>query len=151
MLYKGNLPKKVPGVVVVYTDGSCYQGKGSWAAILTHGREELQITGKAYRTTNNRMELRAVVEAMKYFHPDQDILIVSDSQYVVNAINKGWLFKWIRNGWRNSSGEKVKNKDLWKMVIKLISIHHVRFRWVRGHNGHEMNEEAHKLASRTRS
>ncbi len=136
--------------VEIYTDGACSgnPGPGGWAAILrAQGREKV-LTGFAPETTNNRMELTAVLEGLKALKRPCRVTIFSDSAYLVNAIQQGWLQKWQMNQWRR--GKKLKdpvlNADLWQELARLLQTHRVRFEKVEGHAGHELNERADRLA-----
>lgn len=150
--------------VVAYTDGSCHPnpGPGGWAAILLWGSEgtlhEHVIAGGVERTTNNRMEIQGVLEALRVCHRPVDIIIYSDSKYVVQSIGPwqagfpdfsrpGWIERWKANGWRKSDNEDVKNKDLWEDAWSLCERHKsVEMRWVKGHKGIELNERCDVLA-----
>ena len=127
---------------IIYTDGSCLgnPGRGGWGIVFPDGQE---ISGGFRLTTNNRMEVLAAIVALE--KTSGDVEIVSDSQYLVNAINKGWLANWKRNGWRSSTG-KVKNQDLWQRLDIALANRKVAFRWVRGHAGHIHNERVDVLA-----
>lgn len=130
----------------IYTDGSCLEnpGPGGWAFVESReDRLEIKSDGE-YRTTNNRMELTAVIEALSYALENKKsgeiIQIVSDSAYVVNAINKNWLENWKKNGWVTKGLKQVKNKDLWEQLDILLNEMEVEFIKVKGHNGHPLNE-----------
>jgi ribonuclease HI len=131
-------------VIEVYTDGSARgnPGPGGWAALLCSGKHYKELSGGFARTTNNRMELLAVIEALEAVKiAGSSITVFSDSSYVCNAINKGWLFQWeIKNF------VKKKNVDLWRRFLKVFRRHNVKFVWVKGHNGHPQNERCDKLA-----
>jgi len=144
----------------IYTDGACSgnPGPGGWGALLFINKNEdvssnhsrIILKGGEMNTTNNRMELIAVIEAFKFIYKNfKDYIpivhVVSDSSYVVNPINQGWLDKWRINGWKTTSGESVKNKDLWIDLYKIKPIK-VTFERVKGHNGHEYNEYVDKVA-----
>lgn len=131
-------------LIYLYTDGasSGNPGPGGYGAILRCGNYEKELSGGFACTTNNRMELLAVIkglEAVKWEHAR--VIVTSDSSYVVNAINQGWLEGWIRRGWK-----KVKNPDLWQRLLPLLRRHEVSFQWIRGHNGHPENERCDFLA-----
>ena len=130
--------------VIIYTDGACSgnPGPGGWAAILNSGPHKKEISGGEKSTTNNRMELLAVItglEAVKW--QDADITVVSDSSYVVKAVNEGWVFNWEKKDFA-----KAKNSDLWIRFLKVYRRHRVRFRWIKGHAGHPENERCDRLA-----
>ncbi|MBI1265960.1 MAG: ribonuclease HI [Cryomorphaceae bacterium] len=130
--------------VVLYTDGgaSGNPGKGGYGAILMYGRHKKELSGAFRVTTNNRMELLAVITGLEALtKPDQLVCVVSDSKYVVDAVQKGWVFTWERIKFK-----KKKNPDLWMRFLKIYRQHRVRFVWVKGHNGNPMNERADELA-----
>lgn len=135
--------------VDIYTDGACRNnpGRGGWGAILVYGNKEKELSGGEPMTTNNRMELSAVIAALSALKERCAVTLTTDSQYVVNAIEKGWLDSWKRNGWRKSDKSKVLNVDLWEKLIDLLDTHDVSFVWVRGHNGHPYNERCDVLAT----
>lgn len=135
--------------VDIYTDGACKgnPGAGGWSAILVFGGREKELFGGEAVTTNNRMELTAAIEGLKALKEQCKVNLYSDSQYLVNAINKGWLENWKKNGWRKADKSAVLNDDLWKELDELLSFHNVEFIWVRGHDGHEYNERCDELAS----
>jgi ribonuclease HI len=131
-------------MIRIYTDGSSQgnPGPGGFGTILKYGRHEKEISGGFRLTTNNRMELLAVIiglEAIK--NPGEKVLVVSDSKYVVDAVEKRWVFSWEKNGFKNK-----KNPDLWRRFLKAYRQHQVSFQWVRGHNGHPENERCDLLA-----
>lgn len=136
--------------VTIYTDGSCLgnPGPGGWAAILqldgTEHRRE--ISGGARLTTNNRMELSAVLEALGTLREPCVVALYTDSQYVCHAISKGWLWGWKRKNWVKSDKKPVKNVDLWQRLPALLQRHEVTFHWLRGHAGHPENERCDELA-----
>ena len=135
--------------VEIYTDGACRgnPGKGGWGAILVYGGREKELSGGEAETTNNRMELSAVIAALGALKEPCKVTLTTDSQYVVNAIEKGWLKSWQKNGWRKSDKSQVLNVDLWEKLILLLDTHDVSFVWVRGHNGHPYNERCDALAT----
>jgi ribonuclease HI len=135
--------------VNIYTDGACKgnPGAGGWAAILEFEGREKELCGGEKVTTNNRMELTAAIEGLKALKTECIVDLYSDSQYLVNAINKGWLENWKKKGWRKADKSVVLNDDLWKELDELLSKHEVTFIWVRGHDGHEYNERCDVLAS----
>ena len=140
--------------IIVNTDGSCAgnPGPGGFAAIIEHPKHgELVITGGDPKTTNNRMELSAVVEALKAVNSvmggkSAHITIRSDSKYVIDALNKSWIGNWKRNGWRTASTQPVKNIELWEELLHAIKGHTIAWEWVKGHNGDPMNERCDRLA-----
>ena len=135
--------------VDIYTDGACRgnPGKGGWGAILVYGGVEKEMSGGEAQTTNNRMELLAAISAMEALREPCDITLTSDSKYLTDAINKGWLEGWKKRGWVKADRKPVLNVELWQRIDKLLSIHTVRFVWVQGHAGHEYNERCDLLAT----
>ncbi len=135
--------------VDIYTDGACRgnPGKGGWGAILVYGGRERELSGGERETTNNRMELSAVIAALSALKEPCDITLTSDSKYVVDAVTKGWVESWRRNGWRKADKSPALNVDLWEQLLPLLQTHHVNFVWVRGHNGHPYNERCDVLAT----
>ena len=135
--------------VDIYTDGACRgnPGRGGWGAILVYGSREKEMSGGEPMTTNNRMELSAVIAALSVLKEPCHVTLTTDSQYVVNAIEKGWLTGWKKNNWRKSDKSEVLNVDLWQELSSLLDRHEVEFVWVRGHNGHAYNERCDKLAT----
>ena len=135
--------------VEIYTDGACRgnPGKGGWGAILVYCGIEKELSGGEAETTNNRMELSAVIAALNALKEPCEVTLTTDSQYVVNAIEKGWLESWQSKGWRKSDRGAVLNVDLWQKLVVLLDKHTVNFVWVRGHNGHPYNERCDKLAT----
>ncbi|MBQ8719257.1 MAG: ribonuclease HI [Clostridia bacterium] len=135
--------------VDIYTDGACRgnPGKGGWGAILVYGGREKELSGGERETTNNRMELSAVIAALSALKEPCDITLTSDSKYVVDAVTKGWVESWRRNGWRKADKSPALNVDLWEQLLPLLQMHHVNFVWVRGHNGHPYNERCDVLAT----
>ena len=133
--------------VTVYTDGACSgnPGPGGYAAILEYGERRREIAGGFRRTTNNRMELMAVITALEALKERCDVTVYSDSEYVVNGITKGWARGWRAKGWRRA-GKPVPNWELWQRLLELTESHAVHFRWVRGHAGHDGNERCDELA-----
>jgi ribonuclease HI len=128
--------------IVIYTDGACSgnPGPGGWAAILLWNGHEKEISGYEPDTTNNRMELRAVIEALKALKKKNiPIRIVTDSQYVKNAFTEGWLDKWVRKGWTRGKKEPVKNKELWQELLRLTEGLNVRWSWTKGHSTNPYN------------
>lgn len=148
MLNSNEFKSRPPQCYNVYTDGSCIAnpGPGGYAAILvSEDCDDIIVSGGSPHTTNNRMELMAVIQALHRIENPAVINIYSDSQYVVKAFTANWLTSWIRNGWRNSKGP-VKNKDLWLILLELVRKHHVKFFWVKGHSGNHYNEKCDELA-----
>jgi len=133
--------------VVIYTDGSCAgnPGPGGYAAIVDANGERREITGGERHTTNNRMELLAVIRGLASLDEPSTVRVVTDSQYVAKGM-KSWIHGWRRKGWKTASGAPVKNRDLWEELDRLASPHRVSWEWVRGHDGHPENERADALA-----
>ena len=133
--------------VCIYTDGACSgnTGPGGWAAILSCMGREKELSGGERETTNNRMELRAVIEALSALKEPCEVELWTDSQYIARAINEGWLAGWKRRGWRRKEGE-LKNPELWQRLDALLGEHRVTVNWLRGHDGQEQNERCDALA-----
>lgn len=129
--------------IIIYTDGGCdpNPGRGGYGVVLIHGKYRKELSGGFRLTTNNRMELTAVIEALKALKEPCRVKLYSDSEYVVNAMTKGWIQKWIKKGWK-----KVKNPDLWQQLVGLVAKHQVEFIWVKGHAGIPGNERCDQLA-----
>jgi ribonuclease HI len=140
-------PPRKTKTVEIFTDGACSgnPGPGGWGAILRYKTTEKELSGYAPMTTNNRMEMTAVVEALRALRQTCDVRITTDSQYLKDGITK-WINKWKRNGWLTSSKEPVKNKDLWEALDAAVRKHRVEWHWVRGHQGHPENERCDELA-----
>ncbi len=134
--------------VEIYTDGACSgnPGKGGWGAVLVYGNKEKEISGAASDTTNNRMELTAVIEALKMLKEPCMVTVTTDSKYVCDAVNKEWVYSWREKGWKKADRKPALNVDLWEKLLALLEIHKVEFVWVRGHNGHPYNERCDSLA-----
>lgn len=134
--------------VTIYTDGACSgnPGPGGWAAILMAGGAKKELSGGEADTTNNRMELMAVIEGLRALKRPCKVDIYSDSAYVVNAFEQNWLDKWTRNGWKNSAKAEVANSDLWKALLSLTTLHNVTFHKVKGHADNEFNNRCDELA-----
>lgn len=135
--------------ITVYTDGACRgnPGPGGWGALLTSGRHQKEIWGGEPDTTNNRMELTAVIEAVKSISGPCKLTIVTDSKYVMQGITE-WMSNWKKRNWKTAARKPVKNKDLWVVLDDLLAAHTVEWQWVRGHDGHPGNERADTLANR---
>ncbi len=133
--------------VEIFTDGACKgnPGPGGWGAVLRYGTAEKEISGGQPHTTNNRMEMLAVIEALKCLKEPCGVTLYSDSQYVCNSVNNGWVYNWKAKNWVKK-GEAVPNTDLWIEMLALLERHSVKFVWVRGHNGHPENERCDRLA-----
>ncbi len=136
--------------VTLYTDGACSgnPGPGGWGCILVYGDTKRKLSGYESATTNNRMELMAVIKGLECLSRSVAVKIVTDSQYVKNAFTEGWMENWKKNNWKTRTKENVKNKDLWIQLDDLVANHKVIWEWVKGHSGHTMNELCDELARR---
>jgi ribonuclease HI len=136
-------------MVEIYTDGACKgnPGPGGWGAFLRYGEHEKDLFGGEAHTTNNRMELLAVISALTTLTRQCEVTIHTDSQYVKNGIET-WIHGWKRNGWKTADKKPVKNEDLWKALDEQVARHTVQWRWVKGHAGNPGNERADQLANR---
>lgn len=136
--------------VKIYTDGACSgnPGKGGWAAILIYGEHTKEIAGFEENTTNNRMELMAVIEGLRCLKEPCEVEVYSDSSYVINTFVKGWINDWLNNGWRKSDNKEVKNRDLWEQLLELNSIHKIEWIKVKGHADDELNIACDTLAKK---
>ncbi len=134
--------------VIIYTDGACSgnPGPGGWGSILMYKDNQKEISGGKQNTTNNVMELTAVIEGLKLLKFPCKVKLYSDSAYVVNAFNQKWIVGWLKNGWKNSSKEPVKNKELWQELYDLTKVHKVEFIKVKGHADNEYNNRCDELA-----
>ena len=136
-----------PRLVEIFTDGACSgnPGPGGWGALLRFGDVEKELSGGESNTTNNRMELMAAIEAIEALTKPSRVKLHTDSQYVQKGITE-WLPQWIKRGWKTADKKPVKNIDLWQRLDAALKAHQVRWHWVKGHAGHEMNERADVLA-----
>lgn len=134
--------------VTIHTDGSCLgnPGPGGYGVLLEHNGHEKELSGGYRRTTNNRMEILAVIIGLEALAEPCSVTVYSDSRYVVDAIEKGWAVKWRANGWMRNKRERALNPDLWDRLLKALSGHEVELKWVRGHAGNTGNIRADKLA-----
>lgn len=134
--------------VTIYTDGACSgnPGPGGYGAILMYGQHKKELSGGDPNTTNNRMELMGVITALKALNRPCQVDLYTDSQYVVNAIEKGWAKKWQANGWMRNKKDKALNPDLWQSLLDLLEVHQVAFHWVKGHAGNPYNNRCDELA-----
>lgn len=134
--------------VEVFTDGACSgnPGPGGWGTILRCGKHEKELSGGEKDTTNNRMELTAVIEGLKALNRPCKVRITTDSQYVVNGITKGWAEKWRSNNWIKSDKKPAQNKELWEELLNQLARHDYEFKWIKGHAGHPENERCDALA-----
>ena len=135
--------------VDVYTDGACRgnPGKGGWGAVLVYKGIEKELSGGERLTTNNRMELSAVIAALSALREPCEITLTSDSKYVVDAVTKGWAKSWKAKGWKKADKSPALNSDLWDKLLTLLEYHTVTFVWVKGHAGHPYNERCDALAT----
>lgn len=140
--------KKSLKKVEIFTDGACSgnPGPGGYGAILRFNNIEKELFGGEINTTNNRMELTAVIEALSALNCPCDVTLKTDSKYVVDSITKGWVYSWKKNNWKKSDKSKALNIDLWERLLELLEIHNVKFLWVKGHSGHKENERCDELA-----
>ena len=134
--------------VEIYTDGACSgnPGPGGWGAVLVYNKKEKEMSGGEKSTTNNRMELTAVIEALDALKEPCRVTLTTDSKYVCDAINQGWVYSWKKNGWKKSDKKPALNVDLWEKLLPLLSKHKVTFVWIKGHAGHPENERCDELA-----
>lgn len=135
--------------VMIYTDGACRgnPGPGGWGALLRFNGHEKQLSGGEHQTTNNRMEMTAVIKALEQLKRPCRIILTTDSRYVIQGMTE-WLPGWKRRQWRNAAGKPVLNVDLWKRLESQVSQHEIQWQWVKGHSGHPENELADALANR---
>ncbi len=135
--------------VEIYTDGACRgnPGPGGWGAILRYKGREKSVSGGENPTTNNRMELTAVIEAVRMLKEPCEITLVSDSKYVCDALEKGWAQSWKNNGWRKADRKPALNSDLWETLLSLLSEHQLTVQWIKGHDGHPENEACDRMAT----
>lgn len=134
--------------VIIYTDGACSgnPGPGGWAAVLISGDLKKEIFGSQKDTTNNIMELTAIIEGLKALKYECEVEVYSDSSYCVNAFNQGWIYNWMKKGWKTSNGDRVKNQELWQELYNLTKKHKVKFNKVKGHSNVELNNRCDELA-----
>ena len=134
--------------VTIYTDGSCSgnPGAGGWGAVMFYGRHKLELSGGERETTNNRMELRAAIEALSRLKEPCEVELYSDSRYLVDGLEKGWAWSWKKRGWRRKDGSPALNPELWERLLELTSEHRVTLHWVKGHAENEWNERCDRLA-----
>lgn len=134
--------------IELFTDGACSgnPGPGGWGAILRYNGIEKELSGGEENTTNNRMELTAVIMGLSALKEPCRVRLVTDSRYVADGIGKGWAASWRKNGWRKADKKPALNADLWEKLLKLTELHTVEIEWVRGHNGHPENERCDALA-----
>ena len=132
----------------IYTDGACSgnPGPGGWGAILRYNGVEKELSGSLAETTNNRMELTAVISALGALKEPCEVTVYTDSKYVCDAITKGWVYSWKRNGWKKADKKPALNSDLWEQMLTLLKTHKTEFVWLKGHAGHPENERCDRLA-----
>ena len=134
--------------VEIFTDGACSgnPGPGGWGAVLRFAGKEKELSGGEKETTNNRMELTAVIKALSALKEPCKVRLTTDSKYVCDAINQRWVYSWRANGWRKADKKPALNVDLWEELLPLLETHEVEFLWVKGHAGHPENERCDALA-----
>ncbi len=146
---KVQVGQRIAPAVEVFTDGACKgnPGPGGWGVLMRYGQHEKELFGGEAHTTNNRMELMAVIQALEALKRQSRVILTVDSRYVQDGVER-WMPRWKRNGWKTKQGDPVKNQDLWQRLDQALANHQARWRWVRGHSGHTENERADQLANR---
>jgi len=139
--------------VEIFTDGACSgnPGPGGFGVVLRFNGVEKELSGGFRNTTNNRMELMGAIAGLEALKEPCEVTLTTDSQYLVNAIEKGWVYKWKANGWMRNNKEEALNRDLWERLLRVMEKHRVRFQWIRGHAGHAENERCDRLAVKAAS
>ena len=134
--------------IQIYTDGACSgnPGKGGWGAVLVYKSVEKEISGAEENTTNNRMELTAVIKALKQLKEPCKVVLTTDSKYVCDSINKGWVYSWQQNNWKKADKKPALNPDLWEILLALTQKHELHYHWVKGHADNPMNNRCDELA-----
>ncbi len=134
--------------VELFTDGACSgnPGPGGWGAILRYKGIEKELSGGEHETTNNRMEMMAVISGLEALNESCEVDLFTDSKYVCDSVTKGWVYSWQKNNWRKADKKPALNVDLWERMLVLLKKHKVTFHWLKGHNGHPENERCDKLA-----
>ena len=134
--------------VQIFSDGACSgnPGPGGWGTILRFGEHEKEMSGGEKETTNNRMELTAVIKGLEALKEPCEVEFFTDSKYIIDSVTKGWAVKWKNNGWIKPDKKPALNPDLWERLLSLLEIHNVTFNWVKGHAGHPENERCDRLA-----
>ena len=134
--------------VQIFSDGACSgnPGPGGWGTILRFGEHEKEMSGGEKETTNNRMELTAVIKGLEALKEPCEVEFFTDSKYIIDSVTKGWAIKWKNNGWIKPDKKPALNPDLWERLLNLLEIHNVTFNWVKGHAGHPENERCDRLA-----
>jgi ribonuclease HI len=132
----------------IYTDGACSgnPGAGGWGVVMLYNGKKKELSGYAPATTNNRMELTAVIQGMRAIKQPVPVAIITDSKYIVNAVDKGWIPNWVKNGWKNSQKKPVANRDLWEQLMELNAKYQPKYVWVKGHADNEYNNRCDNLA-----
>ena len=135
--------------VYIYTDGACRgnPGPGGWGAVLRYNNTEKEISGGEAGTTNNRMELTALIRALQMLKEPCHVVLTSDSKYVLDGLSKGWAQSWRQKGWKKSDGKPALNPDLWEQLLNLTAPHQMEYHWIKGHAGHPENERCDSLAT----
>ena len=135
--------------VTIYTDGACRgnPGNGGWGAVLIYNGKIKELSGGERDTTNNKMELTAAIMALNALKEPCEVDLYSDSKYLTDAINLGWVYGWKKKAWKKSDGKAALNVDLWEQILSLLAVHKVNFIWVKGHDGNEYNERCDVLAT----
>lgn len=148
MIPKDKIQEDTMKHVDIYTDGACKHnpGPGGWGAIIVYNNVEKELSGGEPKTTNNRMELLGAINALEALKEPCDVLLTSDSKYMIDSITKKWVYGWKARGWVKSDKSPALNPDLWERLLELLEIHHVTFNWVKGHAGHHYNERCDTLA-----
>ena len=134
--------------IIIYTDGACSgnPGPGGWGAVLMYNEHKKEIAGAEPQTTNNRMELMAVIKALESLKNECEVELYSDSAYVINSFNNGWIYNWQKNGWKTKDKEPVKNQELWETLYQYTQKHKVKWIKVKGHADNEYNNRCDKMA-----
>ena len=134
--------------VYIFTDGACSgnPGAGGWGAVLRYKDVEKEISGGEKETTNNRMELSALINAMRLLKEPCEVFVCSDSKYVIDGLSRGWAASWRKKGWKKSDGKPALNPDLWDELLALCEQHKMHYEWIKGHAGHKENERCDELA-----
>ncbi len=134
--------------VEIYTDGACSgnPGPGGYGVVMLYGGKRKELSGGFEKTTNNRMEILGVIKGLEALNAPCNVKLYSDSRYVVDAIEKGWAIKWKKNNWMRNAKDKAVNPDLWEQLLEQLSVHNVKFIWVKGHSDNQENERCDELA-----
>lgn len=134
--------------IEMFTDGACSgnPGPGGWGTILRYKGVEKELSGGEHETTNNRMEMMAVISGLKALNEPCEVVLYTDSKYVCDSVTKGWVYSWKKNNWRKADKKPALNVDLWEEMLTLLDVHKVTFHWLKGHNGHPENERCDKMA-----